>query len=465
MKRTDPLLRIQSIVALFVVVVSLGNSAAAKAQSATDKDKIAAESLNTADSQFAMKNYSKASENYTIVIGLTSSEYVHSYALRKRGDAKLEMQDYKGALEDYEQSSKSKPGLTPVAKRSIDLTGRDFDSSIYRNTMDVDPLESVLNRAFAETHVGDKVSACEVFRAMCPNMSRACAYAAEYCIPKTSSSTSPSIVTSLQTQLRIGTYTLQPDERLDFKDVSSVVLHPEIQIRIRSVGRDGTVKAQFDRGNVGDLKGDLSGTIDPDDKLLLEGFLFGYSRREFKTQLVALVKGGTLTKGKYVADSSSLKIIGEFNGSTFSKPDDDEDKLTFTSSSKSGTTRSPASFSKLEIGTYTADAAEIIESRGLPTVRWNKTIQIKVESLDNEGNIKVEFAISGTKGEVSGRIDNGGSLQLNGYLFGADRTKFKFNMTTTVKDGRLVDGRYVLESKLLKDTGTFNIAVIVKDDF
>jgi tetratricopeptide (TPR) repeat protein len=446
--------------ALSVWVMCLVGAATANAQSTADKDKIAAESLKAADTQFANKDYSKAIDSYTIVIGLTSSKYICDYALRKRGDAKLEKQDYKSALEDYQQFLNFKPeGKT---SDRVDLVG--FDSSIYKYKLDeLDVSKFYLNMGIAKVRVGDKAGACEIFQATCPEVNRACTYAAEYCSPKTSSSTTHSRVASAQTQLKIGTYTSQSQERHDFKNLIPLSAPAHIQIKIRSLDPDGTAKTQFVRG---DLKGDLSGTIDSEGKLLLEGFLFDYSRREFKTKLVAIVKDGTFTKGRYVADSSNLKVIGEFSGSTFSNPNEDEDKLTFTPTSKEGVTNgSQASSSKLVVGTYTANAAETIETRGLPTVKWNKIIQIKVKSLDDEGNIKLELAISGTKGGVAGRIDSVGNLNLKGSLYDAARKEFKLNMTTTIKDGHFANGSYVLEGALVKDTGAFGIATLLKDDF
>lgn len=440
-----------SLMALAVVVLSLGNPIA-KSQSSADKQRIADEVLSKADAQFANKNYSRAIESYTVVIGLEPTKGTLRYALWKRGDAKLEMRDHKGALEDYDQlfNVPSVPSIT-TAELS-DLRYINFGKAMN-------------NRGLAKIQIGDKAGACEDFGFACSipkeyGESNGCKNVTEYCNVKTSSSTGNSGTASALHQLKIGTYTVQSQETLDFKNLIPLSAPAQIQIKIRSIDPDGTVKAQFVRG---DVKGDLSGTIDSDGKLLLEGFLFNYSRREFKIKLVALSKDGSLTKGKYVADSSILKIIAEFSGSTFSNPKEDEDKLTLTPPSKSGAKSSSAS--SLQIGTYTADSAETVDTRGLPSVRWNKIIQIKVESLDNEGNIKLALAISGTKGEVAGRIDSGGNLQLNGYLFGSDRREFKLNMTTTITDGHFVNGRYVLESTLVKATGTFNIAVIVKDDF
>lgn len=85
-----------------------------------------------------------------------------------------------------------------------------------------------------------------------------------------------------------------------------------LRIKIIRIDEEGNVEAQIILSNR--QKGDVSGTIDAEGQLRLEGVLTHTvlpDKREFK--LTAVVKGNTLTNGKYIKTSSSLKSTGEFS--------------------------------------------------------------------------------------------------------------------------------------------------------
>lgn len=119
---------------------------------------------------------------------------------------------------------------------------------------------------------------------------------------------------------------------------------------------------------------------------------------------------------------------------------------------------------KLNPGTYVGEASQSsTASRDGFTVTDILQISIKIESIDTEGNIKAVIDLGNNRGNVSGRVDSEGKLQLEGSLFnpflGGSR---QFYLTATVKGTSLTAGKYTSNSPGTKSTGEFNKAVLEK---
>jgi hypothetical protein len=112
--------------------------------------------------------------------------------------------------------------------------------------------------------------------------------------------------------LKPGTYVANVTQTTTaLTDGTTVTDNLTMRIKIVSIDEEGKVKAQIIMSN--NQRGDVSGNIDSEGKLRLEGFLTHTSlpdKREFK--LTAIVKDNTLTKGEYLKTSPRLKSTGVF---------------------------------------------------------------------------------------------------------------------------------------------------------
>lgn len=121
--------------------------------------------------------------------------------------------------------------------------------------------------------------------------------------------------------LKPGTYVANVTQTTTaITDGTTVTDNLIMRIKIISIDEESNVKAQIILSN--NQQGDVSGTIDSEGKLRLEGFLTHKvlpGKREFK--LTAVVKDNTLTNGKYIKTSSTLKSTGEFKVAVLEEKD------------------------------------------------------------------------------------------------------------------------------------------------
>lgn len=123
------------------------------------------------------------------------------------------------------------------------------------------------------------------------------------------------------------------------------------------------------------------------------------------------------------------------------------------------------SANSLKIGTYIANALETSDREDFGTTGgpYPANVKIKVKSIESNGNMKAEISIASRKGTLSGKLDAGGKLQLEGTLL-SGRTLWEIKLTAVVKDNSLINGKYVSSTNYLKLTGGFKKAIMVEDE-
>lgn len=119
-----------------------------------------------------------------------------------------------------------------------------------------------------------------------------------------------------------------------------------------------------------------------------------------------------------------------------------------------GTTR-PST--KLKLGIYRATARHRFEGYN---VTKTVVLTIKIKSIDRNGNVRATVS-SPSEGPLNGTIDNEGNLQLEGFIIRTKEDlapKSTFSLKATVKDGTLINGKYLDVAGWYRVTGVFNIA-------
>jgi tetratricopeptide (TPR) repeat protein len=113
--------------------------------------------LTKADELKKQGKYLDAVENYTAAIGLNLGVADKLLAHSNRGDAKLQLKDYRGAIADYSQF------IELMSGEGEDITGFESRPNIS------DDLELIVfnNRGVAKDRFGDKVGACKDFSTSC----------------------------------------------------------------------------------------------------------------------------------------------------------------------------------------------------------------------------------------------------------------------------------------------------------
>jgi len=118
---------------------------------------------------------------------------------------------------------------------------------------------------------------------------------------------------------------------------------------------------------------------------------------------------------------------------------------------------------KLKLGTYRASAQESGPlCYGTYTITTSATLNIKIESIDRDGNIRAT-AMSPGKGPLKGRIDGNGNLHMEGFISRSSQSEFKFSLKATVEDDVLTNGKYILVGICNEMKGTFNRAIWQED--
>lgn len=152
----------------------LANSFTSIAQSDAERQKIADEFFHKGITASEKGNYREAVEDYTVVISLYPDSF---WVYEGRGDAKVELKDYKAAIEDYDTYIKI---CTANNKRAQKLSSEqavtninvnfapNFKGGITLSSQCTMGLPTVYNkRGVAKYKLGDKLGACKDFREGC----------------------------------------------------------------------------------------------------------------------------------------------------------------------------------------------------------------------------------------------------------------------------------------------------------
>ena len=124
------------------------------------------------------KRYLKAIENYTMAISLDpeNTEQVAYQAYSRRGNAKLELKEYQEALADFDQVVRLYSAWQ-AERKAKNIEGVGSGAAVMGGI--AGPLN---NRGIAKDRLGDKVGACEDFRAACYlSMAVACENSKKVC--------------------------------------------------------------------------------------------------------------------------------------------------------------------------------------------------------------------------------------------------------------------------------------------
>ena len=108
---------------------------------------------------------------------------------------------------------------------------------------------------------------------------------------------------------------------------------------------------------------------------------------------------------------------------------------------------SKANSRTLKVGTYKAIGLTETTPSG---IRESPLIQIKVEGVDHDGNVKAVLIRYNRKGDLKGEIDAEGKLKLNGYIKSQYLDEYQVTLTATVEDNILTNGKYTLKMPTLE---------------
>lgn len=290
-------------------VLLLVNPFTSLAQSSEDKWKLAGEFVGKGEAAFKDKNYSEAIENFTVAIGLVPNE---ASLYMRRGDAKLISRDNRGAITDYSRVIQLCSDAEAAAKaRMAKGIGGVTNNDLFCNMP-----TAYLNRGIAKDRLGDRTGACADLRKACSEgNSDACKSSLQICEGKILSGTENGSISS-SVQLTLGTYIAEASQATTNRDGFTMTDLLQIKIAIESIDKEGNVQAVIIKNM---HKGNVSGRVNSEGRLQLEGSLFDPSRNEWKINLTATVKGTTLTAGKYTATSFRVKTTGEFDKAVLEK--------------------------------------------------------------------------------------------------------------------------------------------------
>jgi hypothetical protein len=149
----------------------------------------------------------------------------------------------------------------------------------------------------------------------------------------------------------------------------------------------------------------------------------------------------------------------------------DQDRTNPTSETKQPTRPGTApeakgSSTKLKLGIYRASAQESGPvCYGSHPIKTTATLNIKIESIDRDGNVRAT-AISPGKGTLKGKIDDNGNLQLEGFIISKSiiaQSEYKLSLKATVEDDTLTNGKYIRTGTCNEIKGKFNRAIWEED--
>ena len=113
--------------------------------------------------------------------------------------------------------------------------------------------------------------------------------------------------------------------------------------------------------------------------------------------------------------------------------------------SKVASTRSSnisASSSGLKIGTYTIRAKQSWKSYGVDSEEW-VTVKLRIESIDRNGEVKAHSTLGFAQGQLKGKVDENGVLELTGITGSESIGYSRFTIRATVEEDSLVNGTYL----------------------
>jgi hypothetical protein len=121
--------------------------------------------------------------------------------------------------------------------------------------------------------------------------------------------------------------------------------------------------------------------------------------------------------------------------------------------------------SDLQLSTYKIVAAETsVTDDVLNGFQQSVTIRIKIENIDQSGNVTAGISRFGSKGLLKGTINADGKLQLDGIIV-ANTGEQKVSLTATVEGKTLTNGKYlVVYTDTIKVRGAFNLAFVEDED-
>ena len=120
--------------------------------------------------------------------------------------------------------------------------------------------------------------------------------------------------------------------------------------------------------------------------------------------------------------------------------------------------------SKVKLGSYRALATIHVSFGRFPAGVLTEEIKIRLQSIDNDGNIKGEFVHNTGTGPLKGRIDGNRIIQLDGIIVG--KSEWQVSLKAHFEDDALKDGKFTLtESGPTKGVakGEFRIALLESD--
>jgi hypothetical protein len=125
---------------------------------------------------------------------------------------------------------------------------------------------------------------------------------------------------------------------------------------------------------------------------------------------------------------------------------------------------SQGSGSKIKLGSYRALATIHVTFGRFPAGVLTEEIKIRLQSIDNDGNVKGEFVHNTGTGPVKGQIDGTGTLHLEGVIVG--QSEWQVSLTAQFDDDALKNGKFTLtQSGPTKGVakGEFRIALLGRD--
>ena len=116
---------------------------------------------------------------------------------------------------------------------------------------------------------------------------------------------------------------------------------------------------------------------------------------------------------------------------------------------------------KLTVGTYKVATTQSAIYRGV-NLKENITFEIKVENIDEKGNVKARLYLGGGEGRINGRVDEKGLLQLEGLYINSSNQEWSFKLKANVEDNTLNNGSFINSNLYIDARGLFSTSVLEK---
>lgn len=126
---------------------------------------------------------------------------------------------------------------------------------------------------------------------------------------------------------------------------------------------------------------------------------------------------------------------------------------------------SPTS-SKLKLGTYVVIAKELTRMKSSysgAAMELETRVSINIQSIDNEGNVKVELSRYDEKRQFNGKIDASGNLQVEGSYLSSYNLRWNFTLRAITQGNKIINGRYLIDGGSVEVKGSFNEAIWERD--